>query len=295
MAIFATTERITFNDLKRYSGSVFTLIDHAEKYIRNNIRWRVEFDGSIHRKEIPEIPLDAIREALINSFCHKDFRISQNNEVSIYKNRIEIYNPGIFPEGLTPADFIEGSERSVKRNPKIAQLLYYSKDVESFGTGLRRINDACMASDVKVHFQLLKTGFMVVFYRPEFIDGEKVDVEPNENTEIKIVKPKKPISGGSKKKATKKPNEDTDIEIVKLKKPISGDGKKKANKKPNEKIYIAEIIRYLQTNEYVTNKTAREMLNLADSTIKRILKNMVNDNLIVSFGERGQRKYALKK
>jgi len=50
MAIFAGTERITFNDIKRESGSVTSLVETAEKYIRSNIRWRVVLDGSIQRK-----------------------------------------------------------------------------------------------------------------------------------------------------------------------------------------------------------------------------------------------------
>ena len=182
MAIFATMERLTFNDIKRHSGNVFELIDIAEKYVRNNIKWRVELDGSIHRREIPEIPMEAVREALVNSFCHRDYQVSQNNEVAIYKNRIEIYNPGAFPEGLTPDDFIKGSERSIKRNPKIAQLMYYSKDVESFGTGLKRITQACEAAGVKVEFQLLKAGFMVVFYR---LENAKADKKADKKAEKK--------------------------------------------------------------------------------------------------------------
>ena len=71
MAIFAGTERLTFNDIKRYNGSVTSLIEIAETYITNNIRWRVVLDGSIQRKEIPEIPMDAVREALVNSYCHR--------------------------------------------------------------------------------------------------------------------------------------------------------------------------------------------------------------------------------
>ena len=167
MAIFAGTERLTFNDIKRESGSVISLVETAEKYIRNNIRWRVVLDGSLQRKEIPEIPTDAIREALINSYCHRDYRSSQNNEITIYSNRVEIYNPGTFPEGLTPQDFIKNRERSVKRNPFLAQLMYYTKDIESFGTGLLRITTACEEAGIKVEFQLLKKGFAVVFYRPD--------------------------------------------------------------------------------------------------------------------------------
>ncbi len=138
MAVFAGTERLTFLDIQREHGTIFELVDRAEKYIFKNIRWRVEF-GSLQRKEIPEIPVDAVREALINSFCHKEYGTGQNNEVSIYKDRVEIYNPGTFPAGYEPEDFISGRERPIRRNPLIAQTLYYSKNVESFGTGLKRM------------------------------------------------------------------------------------------------------------------------------------------------------------
>ena len=180
MAIFAGTERLTFTDIKRYNGSITSLIEVAETYIKNNIRWRVVFDGSIKRKEIPEIPMDAVREALVNSYCHRLYNSSQNNEITIYSNRIEIYNPGNFPDGLTPQDFLTGRERSVKRNPLLAQLMYYTKDIESFGTGLKRITDACNEAKVKVEFELLKKGFAVVFYRPDenFIETEKMSIVP---------------------------------------------------------------------------------------------------------------------
>ncbi len=167
MAIFATNERLTFNDIQRHHGPVLKLVDIAENYIRNNIHWRVKFTGALQRTEIPEIPVDAIREALLNSFCHKDYASGQSNEVSIYKDRVEIYNPGAFPEGYDPQDFIDRAERPVRRNPKIARMLYYSKDIESFGTGLKRIADTCDAAGVKYEFKKMKSGFVVCFYREE--------------------------------------------------------------------------------------------------------------------------------
>ncbi len=171
LAIFATLERTTFNDIQRHHGPVTKLVDLAETYIKNNIHWKVEFDGSRERKEIPEVPMDAVREALLNSFCHKDYSTGQSNEVAIYKDRIEIYNPGHFPDGYEPKDFIENTERPIRRNPRIARILYYSKDIESFGTGLKRIADACKAASVKYEFKMLKSGFVVCFYRAE----EKAD------------------------------------------------------------------------------------------------------------------------
>ncbi len=165
MAIFAGTERLTFNDINRSYGTVFELSHKAERYIIDNMHWGVIFDGSLERKEIPEVPVEAIREALINSFCHKDYNACEANEVAIFKDRIEIYNPGTFPKDRKPEDYIEREERPVRRNPLIANILYYSKDIESFGTGLRRIYDACKANGTKVEFRTEKAGFTVVFYR----------------------------------------------------------------------------------------------------------------------------------
>ena len=79
LAIFATSERLTFNDIQRYHGPVLKLVDIAENYIKSNIHWKVKFTGALQRTEIPEIPVDAIREALLNSFCHKDYSSGQSN------------------------------------------------------------------------------------------------------------------------------------------------------------------------------------------------------------------------
>ncbi|MCX9083255.1 MAG: hypothetical protein OIN87_00465 [Candidatus Methanoperedens sp.] len=109
----------------------------------------------------------AIREALVNSFCCRDYYAPESNKIAIFKNQVKIWNPGTFPEGLTPEDFIMGDEQSVLRNPLIAEVLYKSKEIERWGSGLKRICEECKASNVKVEFKYLKTGFLVVFYRSE--------------------------------------------------------------------------------------------------------------------------------
>lgn len=257
MAIFATNERLTFNDIQRHHGPVLKLVDIAESYIRSNIHWRAEFTGSLQRTEIPEIPMDAIREALLNSFCHKDYSLGQSNEVAIYKDRVEIYNPGAFPVGFEPQDFIDRPERPIRRNPKIARILYYSKDIESFGTGLRRIADACEKANVRFEFKKLKSGFVVCFFR-----------ENNESEKNPVNVERKPIK----------------VE----RKPI------KADRKPIKDERKAIIIKYVSENGFITNKQAREMLGLADSTTKRILKEMVMEGKLLIEGERKARKYLLK-
>ena len=174
MAIFATETKLTFLDIDQVFGNVFELIEVGESYIRKNIKWPVNFkSGSMERVEIPEIPLEAIREAIINSLIHRDFENPKSNEVAIYKDRVEIFNPGEFPEGFKPEDFIEG-QGSIPRNPLIANTLYLSKDIEKWGSGFRRITEACQKSNTKVKFEIRKNGFMVIFYRKT--DKELLDL-----------------------------------------------------------------------------------------------------------------------
>ena len=174
MAIFATETKLTFLDIDQVFGNIFELIETGEGYIRKNIKWPVNFkSGGMERVEIPEIPLEAIREAIINSLIHRDFKNPKSNEVAIYKDRVEIFNPGEFPEGYKPEDFIKG-EGSIPRNPLIANTLYLSKDIEKWGSGFRRITEVCAKSNLKVKFEIRKNGFMVIFYRKT--DEELLDL-----------------------------------------------------------------------------------------------------------------------
>ncbi|MDR1015253.1 MAG: putative DNA binding domain-containing protein [Coriobacteriales bacterium] len=175
MAIFATDVKHTFIDIDRKKGAIIDLVDAGELYIRKNIRWRVVRDGAPQRTEVPEVPIEAVREALLNSYAHKDWQVPQTNEIAIYSNRIEIYNPGTFPEGLMPQDFIDGVGKSIRRNPQLAQIMYYSKDIESFGTGLRKIAIECEGAGVRYGFELGKLGFSVIFYRPNIYGEAAMD------------------------------------------------------------------------------------------------------------------------
>ena len=252
MAIFATEERLTFNDIQRHHGPVLRLVDIAESYIKSNIHWRVEFTGELQRKEIPEIPVDAIREALINSFCHKDYASGQSNEVTIYRDRVEIYNPGAFPDGYEPQDFIEKSERPIRRNPMIARMLYYSKDIESFGTGLKRIAEACDAAGVQYEFKKMKSGFVVCFYREE---ERKADI---------------------KGKSTGKVREKY--------------GKSTGNLNAAQE----KVINFMEENVRITNKDVQELLRVKESRALKILRSLVDEEIVEKCGKSRSSYYVLK-
>lgn len=183
MAKYATDERLNFSDIRRYTGSILSLVRKAEQYLLDAINWRVEFDGSMNRKEIPEIPVGALREALINAFAHREIESGQAIDIAVYPSKLEIYSPGVFPAKLSPRDYIDGNEHPLRRNPLIARTLYYSKDMENFATGLKRIQKLCDEANCKVEYNASPYGFSVIFYRktntPQVTPQVKYNVDMN--------------------------------------------------------------------------------------------------------------------
>ncbi|MDD5422834.1 MAG: putative DNA binding domain-containing protein [Candidatus Omnitrophica bacterium] len=173
-AVFAGTDKITFLDIKKFKGNIFSLRKQAEYYIQEHIKWRADLSES-RRKEIPEIPVRAFSEAIGNSLCHRDYTDPKGNEVAVFKDRVDIYNPGVFPDELTPEDFIKGDGYSILRNPLIAETMYMSADIEKWASGLKRIYDECTAVGIKVEFKRVKTGFVVSFHRPRWEEGEGLE------------------------------------------------------------------------------------------------------------------------
>ena len=164
-AIYATEARISFNDIQRWNDNIFNLIDKGILYIKNNIRWKVESAGLAERIEIPEVPIDAIREIVVNSFAHANYRGETEHEIDITPGEIEIYNPGAFPMNLTPESFVSKRMKSLPRNKVILEMLYKCKNVEMFGSGFKKVYGLCEEAGVKVKYNLDPYGFAFIFER----------------------------------------------------------------------------------------------------------------------------------
>jgi len=165
-AVFAGTNKLTFLDIKQFKGNIFQLLKISESYVKERINWRANLEAST-REEIPEIPVRAIKEAVVNSLCHRDYQAPESNKVAVYKDRVDIWNPGDFAEGFAPEDFIKQDLPSVLRNPIIAHCLYLTADIEKWGSGLKRIKQECDLAHVPVKFEVLKYGYSVIFTRIE--------------------------------------------------------------------------------------------------------------------------------
>ena len=168
LVIFATSEIITILDMKTIKGNIFELIEESMNFVIKNIRWKVIInDESLQRKEVPEIPIIALREVIINSFTHARYDGNVQHEIDIYSNRISIINPGSFANDYTPNDFFSKDLKSYLRNKSIADVLYLCKDVETCGHGLKKVYRLCKEANVNISYINNENDFTIEFSRED--------------------------------------------------------------------------------------------------------------------------------
>lgn len=181
LASYVTDERINFSDIKRIENNIYNLIKIANSYIVEKIDWKVVSLKGTSRIEKPEIPVSAIREIVVNSFAHANYRAISEHEIDITPTQIEIYNPGEFPLNLTPDSFVNESQKSQPRNKVILNILFKSKDVEMFGSGFKKVYYECKKENVSFSYKIYHDGFSFIFNRK---NTPPVNLKNNE-TELK--------------------------------------------------------------------------------------------------------------
>ena len=188
-AVFASTDSATIIDRHDFTGDILELIEEAQKYILKNIHIGMKLDG-LYRVDVPEISVAAMRETIINAFCHRDYRDPDYVQVAIFKDRVEIRNPGELYGGLT-IDQIRKGNVSRRRNPLIAELLRRIQMVETWGRGMRLI----LTEEPTVQFREVAQFFIAAFKRPSFVEeAEEIIQYPTDKTTDKTTDKKLSLS-----------------------------------------------------------------------------------------------------
>ena len=133
--------------LHRFHGRWEKVITNAEEAVQ---------------EETEGYPDEAIHELLLNAFCHRNFGSTQCNQIVIDEKHIEIFNPGIFPEGYETEDFCSGGQRPVPANPLIARTLYYTGSMDGLGLGIKRARSVCENAEIQMKLQRDKGGVVAV-------------------------------------------------------------------------------------------------------------------------------------
>ncbi|MBI3316767.1 MAG: putative DNA binding domain-containing protein [Candidatus Omnitrophica bacterium] len=130
-------------DFKTIGTDAITLLEKGESFIFDHIPMKAWIEsGKLQRQEKWLYPPEAIREALANALAHRDYKSTGKVQVRIFDDRMEIWNPGKLPPGLT-VETLKGDHDSVPTNPLIADAFFRIKYAEGVGTGTNRIVEMC--------------------------------------------------------------------------------------------------------------------------------------------------------
>ncbi|MBN8703401.1 MAG: putative DNA binding domain-containing protein [Bacteroidetes bacterium] len=229
---------------------LFNIIEPTIAAIRKNLRVQYIITGKPQRDEIWEYPLDAIREAVVNAICHRDYVHNADIQIKIFDDHMSIWNPGKLPYNITIKDLLNNEHSSNPRNKLIAQAFYDMGEVERIGSGIKRIMDACEKSKLPMpEIKEAEGGFYVIFRRPK----ENIYNPSFENA-------------------------------VSLNEPFT----KHYNTPEPLKNRQVEVINYVKKHSRITNSEYQALFNVSHRTAARELSDLITKNILNRVGVTGK-------
>lgn len=175
-ARYLGNDKLEFQDRKEFSGSILAQVESVYEYLSLNNATSARFVG-LKRLETESYPSPALREALVNAVTHRDYSFSGSTLIHLFQNRIEIVSVGGLVKGLTIEDINLGISQS--RNPKLANVLYRLKWIESYGTGLQRIKESYKESLERPFWTTSPNAFVVTLPKQQLTtpDSDENELE----------------------------------------------------------------------------------------------------------------------
>jgi ATP-dependent DNA helicase RecG len=163
-ALYKGTTKAYILDAKELNVNLMSNIDDAIVFLKKHLRLSYKIE-SVRRENILELPEDALREAVVNAVCHRDyFEKGARVMVEIFDDRVDVVSPGGVCKGITPENF---GTVSITRNNTVATLLNRSDYIEQMGTGIERMKNAAKEANVDEPVFELSGFFKVTFKRNE--------------------------------------------------------------------------------------------------------------------------------
>ena len=249
-AVFKGTDRSVFLDKREYTGPIYTQIEDAVNFVLRNIRLGAKIDGLI-RKESYELPIDAIREMIVNAHCHRNLTDESCVQVAIYDDRLEVTSPGGLYNGLTFEEALQG--HSKLRNRAIANVFSQMGLIEAWGTGLQRIKNAAKEYGLP---------------EPEFI-------EMPESFRVNLYRNSLPMQDIGQTSAEHQQN----IEEVSV-----NDGENVGEKSVNDGDVKTSVLKMITDNKNVSASEIAKTLSVTQRTVERYIKDLREEGRLIRHG-----------
>ncbi|MCL5261058.1 MAG: putative DNA binding domain-containing protein [Gammaproteobacteria bacterium] len=203
MARFKGTNKLgDFIDNQQIQGNAFHLLSEVDAFFRRHLPIASFFKtDQFKRIDKPTLPVIAVREALINAICHRDYSDSGTDiSVAIFDDKVEIWNSGSLPSTISIRD-LKYKHESVLRNKLTANVFYVRGLIEKWGIGTNRMIDLCKKDGIpEPKFEERTGGLAVIFKFKEPIGGSvnkllaKPELNLRQETILEIIKKYKLIN-----------------------------------------------------------------------------------------------------
>ena len=167
MARFQGNDRTEFLDNRQFHGNIFDLLLKAERFLRENlpVAGRIQ-SNLLERVDDPLYPPVALREALANAFCHRDYSIGGGSvSLAVYDDRLEITSTGSLHFGLTPEALYLPHE-SLPWNPLLARVFYRRGIIEAWGRGTLKMEELTVRAGLPSPRIFEASGCVTVRFSP---------------------------------------------------------------------------------------------------------------------------------
>lgn len=241
--------------------------------------WQVTFEemrvGAIvkgpQREEVLEYPELAVREALVNAVCHRDYRLKGRRiEIRKFADRLEIISPGGLAGYITLDNIIE---EHYSRNPRVVQGLYQWGYIEELGLGVdRMIEELTMAGHPQPKFDAKPNSFSVIMSNMrERRMTQNIVITPPASTRVTVEGPLSAEGGAPT-------NE-----------PSGTLGQLTVNERQ------ARMLQYLREHGRITNRDYQTLVpNVSPETLRMDLADLVDKSVLMRVGEKKGTYYILK-
>ncbi len=159
-----------------FSGTLFEMIDKAVGFVMSRIDARVGTrEHSVDAPVDYELPESAVAEAIANAVAHRDYTSNASVQVMLFRDRLEVWNPGRLPDGFTVQKLRE-VHSSEPTNPVIAHPLFLAGYIEHIGTGTTDIIADCEKFGLRTPEFHQAEDFRTIIYRSKKVSdlGKKV-------------------------------------------------------------------------------------------------------------------------
>jgi len=164
-------------------GTAFDLVNGAVDFVLSKINVSVGTREQSSQAPVEyEIPREVIQEAIVNAVAHRDYTSNASVQVSLFADRLEIWNPGNLPPALT-LELLRHEHRSFPRNLLFAEALYLVRYIERYGTGTGDMIRLCRVAGLPEPDFRLTDGFVTIIQRP--VRMKSVPVTTQDTPQVK--------------------------------------------------------------------------------------------------------------